>query len=89
MEAPDHLCVLQVDTSGPVDNVSWYDIWAAAVALTGICIRNGQTGKATDLGELRRYQRMFYADISLQVKMVTSSSRCGDRVWHLEFLSLR
>lgn len=49
--SPDRLCVLEVDTTGPVEDVSWYDIWAAAVAVTGMCIRIGKTGKATDLGE--------------------------------------
>lgn len=62
MAAPDHQCVLEVDTTGPMDNVSWYDIWAAAVAVTGMCVRSGKTGKATGLGELRRsnetYSRM-------------------------------
>lgn len=53
MAAPDRLCVLEVDTTGPVEDVSWYDIWAAAVAVTGMCIRIGKTGKATDLGKLR------------------------------------
>ena len=36
-----------------MENVSWYDIWEAAVAINGMCVRRGQTGKATDLGELR------------------------------------
>lgn len=49
--SPDHLCALEVDTTGPVENVSWYDIWAAAVAVNGMCVRSGKTGKATGLGE--------------------------------------
>lgn len=53
MAAPDQLCVLEVDTTGPVENVSWYDIWAAVVAVNGMCVREGKTGKATGLGELR------------------------------------
>lgn len=42
-----------------MDNVSWYDIWAAAVAVTGMCVRSGKTGKATGLGELRRSNETF------------------------------
>ena len=53
LAAPDNLCYLEVDTMGPVDKVSWYDIWAAVVAINGVCVRNGKTGKATSLGELR------------------------------------
>lgn len=55
MTAPDHLCLLEVDTTGPTEHVSWYDIWAAAVAVNGMCVRNGKTGKATRLGELKRF----------------------------------
>ena len=51
MAAPDHLCILVIDTTGPIENVSSYDIWAAAVAVTGMCIRTGKTGKATSLGK--------------------------------------
>ena len=53
MPAPDRLCVLEVDTTGPLEKVSWYDIWAAVVAVNGICVRNGKTGKAVGLGEYR------------------------------------
>lgn len=69
MAAPDHLCVLGVDTTGPVESVSWYDIWAAAVALTGMCVRRGKIGKATGLGELRESNGLFNIGInkSLQV----------------------
>lgn len=55
MAAPDHLCLLTIDTTGPVEYVSWYDIWAAAVAVNGMCVRIGKTGKAMGLGELRRF----------------------------------
>ena len=51
--APDNQCTIEIDTTLPIERVSWYDIWAAAVAINGICIRSGKTGKATDLGELR------------------------------------
>ena len=59
MAAPDHLCILEVDTTGPVEIVSWYDIWAAVIAINGMCVRIGKTGKATGLGELRRFSRIF------------------------------
>ena len=54
LAAPDHLCLLEVDTTGAVEDVSWYDIWAAVVAVNGMCVRKGKTGKATGLGELSR-----------------------------------
>lgn len=31
--------------------MSWYDIWAAVVAVNGMCVRSGKTGKAMGLGE--------------------------------------
>ena len=49
MTAPDGLC----DTTGPVESVSFFDIWAAAVAINGMCVRRGKTGKAIGLGKLR------------------------------------
>ena len=51
--APDNQCTIEIDTTLPIENVSWYDIWAAAVAINGMCIRIGKTGMAADLGELR------------------------------------
>ena len=54
LAAPDDLCLLQFDTPGPTEEVSWYDIWAAVVAINAMCIRKGKTGKATGLGKLRR-----------------------------------
>lgn len=54
LAAPDHLCLLEVDTTGPIEDVSWYDIWAAVVAVNGMCVREGKTGNATGLGEIRR-----------------------------------
>ena len=89
--APDDQCTIEIDTTLPVENVSWYDIWAAAVAINGICIRSGKTGKATDLGELRLFNDIdvYGIDKSVQAKMVPSSSKCGALIWHPECLFLR
>lgn len=43
-------CTITVDTTAPEDKASWYDIWAAAVAIDGMCVRNGRTGKSRFLG---------------------------------------
>ena len=34
-----------------MNRASWYEIWEAAVALDGMCVRGGKTGKASFLGE--------------------------------------
>lgn len=47
--------------------IQWYDIWAAAVAVNGMCVRNGKTGKATGLGELNRFKWNDYSVLALTV----------------------
>ena len=34
-----------------VDQASWYDLWAAGVAINEMCVRTGQLGTASDIGE--------------------------------------
>lgn len=40
-----------VNTRVPVDEASWYDIWAASVALDAMCVRDNRAGLAFDIGE--------------------------------------
>ncbi|KAI4113161.1 MAG: hypothetical protein LQ345_005794 [Seirophora villosa] len=32
------------------ERASWYDIWAATVAISGICVKNGRAGSSASLG---------------------------------------
>lgn len=43
-------------TPGFSDRASWYDLWAAAVAVDGMCARSGKTGKAYLLGKMQQKQ---------------------------------
>ncbi|MCJ1451162.1 hypothetical protein MMC28_001497 [Mycoblastus sanguinarius] len=54
--ALDRACVLVVGTFGPTDTTSWYEIWEAAVAISGMCVCNGNVGAARGLG---RYENIF------------------------------
>ena len=36
------------------DSASWYDLWAAAVALDGMCARSGKEGQAFSLGKMEQ-----------------------------------
>lgn len=40
----------KIETLGPTDVSSWYEIWQAVVAVEGMCVRNGQVGTARDRG---------------------------------------
>ena len=43
-------CMAIIETLGPTDVSSWYEIWQAVVALEGICVRNGLVGTARQRG---------------------------------------
>ncbi|KAL8846862.1 MAG: hypothetical protein Q9221_008061 [Calogaya cf. arnoldii] len=47
-------CTITIDTTAPEDTASWYDIWAAAVAVDGMCVRAGKTGRSRFLGTRRK-----------------------------------
>lgn len=49
--AADQRCGLLVLTTGVIDIGAWYDIYLAAVAIAGICIRRRKGGIARGLGE--------------------------------------
>lgn len=43
-------CMAKIETIGPTDVSSWYEVWQAIVALEGMCVRNGQVGTAGKRG---------------------------------------
>lgn len=45
-------CTITIDITVSEDQASWYDLWAAAVALDGMCARGRKTGQARFLGKL-------------------------------------
>lgn len=54
---PTGKCTIYIaNISGFSDRASWYDLWAAAVALDGMCARSGKTGQAYVLGAYRKLQ---------------------------------
>ncbi len=46
----DHECKLSIDSDGDTDTYSWYQIWALAVALNGVCVRSGRSGMQSGIG---------------------------------------
>lgn len=42
---------MKIGTDGHTDTESRYNLWTAAVVLTGVCIRNGQAGFGEGLGK--------------------------------------
>ena len=52
-------CTISIDIIAPDDTASWYDLWAAAVALDGMCARGGRTGKSRFLGRCGLRMRIF------------------------------
>jgi len=57
-------CTITIDITVPEDKVSWYDLWAAAVALDGMCARGRKTGQARFLGKLRSIRSCFVTIVS-------------------------
>ena len=54
-------CALHIDIIAPDDKASWYDLWQAAVAIDGMCARQGRTGKSRFLGEIRLFPLLLCA----------------------------
>lgn len=46
----DGSCKVTVDIDGAPMLSRWYDIWADAVAITGICLASGKWGMSKTLG---------------------------------------
>lgn len=42
---------MTISTDGSTDTFSRYQIWGVAVALTGVCVRDGKAGMRDGLGE--------------------------------------
>ncbi|KAI4142153.1 MAG: hypothetical protein LQ341_003286 [Variospora aurantia] len=38
-------------TPANLERASWYDVWAATVAISGMCVRNGKGGSSAYLGD--------------------------------------
>lgn len=45
-------CAVVVNTRGPLDAASWFEMWAGAVAVVAMCVRGGLAGISTGQGEL-------------------------------------
>lgn len=48
-------CAVVVNTRGPLDTASWYEVWAGAGAVAAMCVRRGLVGISTGQGELVTY----------------------------------
>ena len=52
----DGKCKSSIYTDGATDTFSRYQFWSVAVALTGVCVRNGQAGEQVHLGRFPRQE---------------------------------
>ena len=43
--------MITIDSTAEIETVSWYDLWQAAVAVDGMCVRLGRGGRARFLGK--------------------------------------
>ena len=73
-------CTITFDSTAPEDTASWYDLWAAAVALDGMCARGGKTGKSRFLGEVTRiwlpvYLNAHFAFLGANRKLVVEMKK--------------
>lgn len=44
-------CAMVVNTRGPLDTASWFEVWAGAGAVAAMCVRRGLVGISTGQGE--------------------------------------
>ncbi len=62
MRSDDRRCKLTISTDGRTDTAARYQFWTAAVALTGLCVKGGQAGMRTNLGESSIDTRIGWRD---------------------------
>lgn len=48
-------CTMVVNTRGPLDTASWYEMWAGAGAVAAMCVRRGLGGISTGQGEFSHF----------------------------------
>ncbi|KAF6217990.1 hypothetical protein HO133_006402 [Letharia lupina] len=53
-ESQDGRCIVTLDTIGREDIATWYEVWAAVMAVDDMCMRFGRVGKAMEIGAFRR-----------------------------------
>lgn len=46
----NHICAVSIDINGKSMTTSWYNLWADAVAVTGVCVARGKWGVSTISG---------------------------------------
>lgn len=72
LQAP-HGCVLQIGAVGlpptTVDSSTWYDIWAAVVAMKGMCARFNRDSRMVAVGKLHGPQSGLLTDIGYKETM--------------------
>jgi len=52
LSTANHDCAVSIDIDGPPIASQWYDLWADAVAVTGVCVVRGKWGASTIQGTL-------------------------------------
>ena len=65
----DHRCAFTIRTAGLSDSTHWENVWVSAVALAGLCARQGMQGREIQLGKFvdfvatsRSLQMLFIGD---------------------------
>lgn len=56
-------CAMVVNTRGPLDTASWFDVWAGAGAVAAMCVRRGLVGISTGQGEFCRSCGAVWFDV--------------------------
>lgn len=61
----NHDCVLDIESAGRIDTISWYQLWQETNAIFSLCVRKGRTGYSRGCGEifLECYERAKGADM--------------------------
>lgn len=59
----DRKCVIELQITGDLLIASWYKLWAAAVAVVGMCVRKGQDGVATVEGRSNLSVHVYWSVI--------------------------
>lgn len=55
-------CAVVVNTRGPLDSASWFEMWAGAGAVAAMCVRRGMVGISTGQGDFFLFLFGFCGD---------------------------
>ena len=59
-------CAVVVNTRGPLDTASWFELWAGAGAGAAMCVRRGLVGISTGQGEFVGHTPILWGGLVLR-----------------------